>query len=73
MPPSTSNTAPAMYEASGDEMNTMAFAISSGVARRPNGAVEAAESRDGFVDQGADVVFLLNVGANKLSLRAQRL
>jgi hypothetical protein len=46
------------------------LAFETGIVHRD---AEAAESRDGFVDQGADVVFLLNVGANKLSLRAQRL
>jgi hypothetical protein len=34
--------------------------------------IESAEPRDGFVDQGADVVLLADVGVEELGLRAKR-
>ena len=44
MPPSTSNTVPEIYEASGEEMNTMAFASSSVVPLPRKGTVATSAS-----------------------------
>ena len=49
MPPSTSNTVPEMYEASGEEMKTMASASSVGVARRRNGTVATSAASTSLV------------------------
>jgi hypothetical protein len=37
-----------------------------------HGNIETTEFRDGFVDKGADVILLLDIGTNKLCLGAQR-
>jgi hypothetical protein len=37
-----------------------------------DGDIEAAESRDGLVDHGADVILLTDVGVDELGLRTER-
>ena len=52
-PPSTSSTAPVTKLASSDARYTIAFAMSSGVQRRPNGIVDTNAARFGESSKGS--------------------